>query len=98
MVQLSGLGLPFDRRRKEDILAAGLALMDEVNSADRPGHPEDPDINGLRHVQFIDHRYRAVLPRSDRPLPRGIRAVRPRLGAARHSVRGRARGARGLIN
>ncbi|MFF9649056.1 hypothetical protein [Streptomyces sp. NPDC014622] len=98
MVQLSCLGLPFDRRSKEDILAAGLALMDEVNSVDRPGHPEDPDINGLQHVQFIDHRHRAVLPRSDRPLPRGIRAVRPRLGAAQHGVRGRARGARGLIN
>ncbi|MEU9848891.1 proline racemase family protein [Streptomyces sp. NPDC047985] len=70
MVQLSELGLPFERERKDDILAAGLALMDAVNTADRPVHPEDPDINGLKHVQFI-------APGSDARHSRHAMAIHP---------------------
>ncbi|MFI5747119.1 proline racemase family protein [Streptomyces sp. NPDC051644] len=70
MVQLSDLGLPFDRARKGDILAAGLALMDAVNAADRPVHPEDSDINGLKHVQFI-------APGSDARHSRHAMAIHP---------------------
>ncbi|MFF9351154.1 proline racemase family protein [Streptomyces sp. NPDC014734] len=70
MVRLSDLGLPFDRERKDDILAAGLALMEAVNATDRPTHPEDPDIHGLKHVQFI-------APGSDARHSRHAMAIHP---------------------
>ncbi|MFC0597679.1 proline racemase family protein [Streptomyces palmae] len=50
-VSLDALGLPFDRARKGELLAAGLAVMEAVNaSPDRPIHPEQPGISGLKHV------------------------------------------------
>ncbi|MER6307275.1 proline racemase family protein [Streptomyces sp. NPDC001739] len=50
-VDLDALGLPFDRARKDDLLAAGLALMDAINaSSDRPVHPTRPEIAGVKHV------------------------------------------------
>ncbi|GAU71198.1 hypothetical protein SSP35_29_00310 [Streptomyces sp. NBRC 110611] len=50
-VELDALGLPFDRARKDDLLAAGLAVMDAVNaSPERPVHPERPEIAGVKHV------------------------------------------------
>ncbi|MEV0981624.1 proline racemase family protein [Streptomyces sp. NPDC049915] len=53
-VSLDALGLPFDRGRKDELLAAGLAIMDAVNaSPDRPVHPEHPEIAGLKHVYLI---------------------------------------------
>ncbi|MFC9242649.1 proline racemase family protein [Streptomyces sp. NPDC057136] len=70
MLPLSDFGLPFERGRKDDILAAGLALMDAVNAADRPVHPEDPDINGLKHVQLI-------APGSDAAHSRHAMAIHP---------------------
>lgn len=70
MVPLAELGLPFDRSRKDDILAAGLAVMDAVNAADRPVHPEDPGINGLKHVQLI-------APGSDHERSRHAMAIHP---------------------
>ncbi|MFF3780895.1 proline racemase family protein [Streptomyces sp. NPDC001933] len=70
MVHLSDLGLPFDRTRKDDILAAGLALMDAVNATDRPVHPENPDIHGLKHVQCI-------APGSDARHSRHAMAIHP---------------------
>jgi proline racemase len=50
IVRLDELGLPFERGAKNDLLSAGLAIMDAVNSADRPVHPGRPDINGCHHV------------------------------------------------
>lgn len=50
---LQEIGLPYDRARKDDILAAGLAVMDAVNEQNRPAHPADPLINGCKHVQFL---------------------------------------------
>ncbi|MFE5091429.1 proline racemase family protein [Streptomyces sp. NPDC056638] len=70
MVHLADLGLPFDRAHKDDILAAGLAVMDAVNAVDRPVHPEDPDIHGLKHVQFI-------APGSDARHSRHAMAIHP---------------------
>lgn len=50
-VHLDALGLPFDRERKDDLLAAGLAVMAAINdSPDRPVHPEQPEIAGVKHV------------------------------------------------
>ncbi|MFD3629239.1 proline racemase family protein [Streptomyces sp. NPDC058698] len=50
ILPLDRLGLPFDRARKDDILAAALSLMDAVNAAGEPVHPEDPTIRGCHHV------------------------------------------------
>ncbi|MGW7051402.1 proline racemase family protein [Streptomyces sp. NPDC054887] len=52
ILPLQRFGLPFDRGRKDDILAAGLALMDAIN-ADPPVHPENPAISGCHHVQLL---------------------------------------------
>ncbi|MET8679121.1 proline racemase family protein [Streptomyces sp. NPDC004647] len=49
---LDRLGIPFSRKHKDEILAAGLAVMAEINEHRRPVHPEDPGIAGCHHVQF----------------------------------------------
>lgn len=69
-VQLEELGLPFDRARKDDLLAAGLAIMDAVNATDRPVHPENPQINGLKHVYL-------AAPGSDAAHSRHAMAIHP---------------------
>ena len=51
ILPLDRLGLPYDRSRKDDILAAGLSLMDAINAEEEPVHPEDPSIHGCHHVQ-----------------------------------------------
>jgi len=53
ILPLEQFGLPFERERKQDILDAGLALMDAINTTDRPVHPEDPAIGGCHHVQLL---------------------------------------------
>ena len=50
IVSLERLGLPFDRARKDDLLAAGLAIMAAIDDADSPRHPVDPTIHGCHHV------------------------------------------------
>lgn len=50
IVELERLGLPFDRAAKETLLEAGLAIMDAINVADRPVHPENDEISGVHHV------------------------------------------------
>ncbi|MEU6078936.1 proline racemase family protein [Streptomyces sp. NPDC047108] len=49
---LDRLGIPFSRDHKDRIMAAGLAIMDEIDRQRPPVHPEDPGITGCRHVQF----------------------------------------------
>jgi len=53
IAELAQTGLPFDRARKDEILAAGLSVMAAVNEQDPPAHPVDPLIRGCRHVQFL---------------------------------------------
>jgi proline racemase len=53
IIDLSSVGLPFDRSRKDDILRAGLAIMAAVNEQNPPSHPADPSIGGCKHVQFL---------------------------------------------
>ncbi|WP_299302093.1 proline racemase family protein [uncultured Brachybacterium sp.] len=50
IVELEQLGLPFDRAEKDRLLAAGLAIMEAINAADEPVHPEREDIRGVHHV------------------------------------------------
>ena len=50
IVKLEDLGLPFDRARKDDLMKAGLAIMDAINEADEPVHPEREDIRQVHHV------------------------------------------------
>ncbi|OII65969.1 proline racemase [Streptomyces sp. CC53] len=69
-VHLDALGLPFDRARKDDLLAAGLAVMDAVNATDRPVHPENPEIGGLKHVYL-------AAPGSDAARSRHAMAIHP---------------------
>ncbi|WP_447033897.1 proline racemase family protein [Streptomyces hypolithicus] len=70
MLPLDALGLPFDRERKNDILAAGLAIMDAINATERPVHPENPDIHSVKHVQLI-------APGSDATLSKHAMAIHP---------------------
>jgi proline racemase len=54
ILPIERVGLPFDRSRKQEILDAGLAIMDAINKSDtRPIHPENTDIAGCHHVQFV---------------------------------------------
>jgi proline racemase len=53
IVDIADVKLPFDRRYKQEILTAGLSIMDAINAANRPEHPLDPLISGCKHVQFL---------------------------------------------
>ncbi|MFE3247424.1 proline racemase family protein [Streptomyces sp. NPDC059209] len=70
IVDLASLGLPFDRARKDDILAAGLAISEAVDAHNPPVHPADPAIRGCKHVQFL-------APGSDARHSRNAMAIRP---------------------
>lgn len=70
VVSLDALGLPFDRDRKDELLAAGLALMEAVNAGQRPVHPEDPAIGGVKHVYL-------AAPGSDAVHSRHAMAIHP---------------------
>ncbi len=50
VVHLAELGIPFERTAGGRMIEAGLAIMDAVTTADRPVHPERPDIAGCHHV------------------------------------------------
>lgn len=49
-----GIELHRDRRNKDEVLAAGLAIMDAINQADEPVHPTRQDIRGCHHVYLKD--------------------------------------------
>ncbi|WP_415951647.1 proline racemase family protein [Streptomyces sp. KLOTTS4A1] len=71
ITELDALGLPFDRARKDDLLAAGMAIMDAVNAApDRPVHPAQPEIAGVKHVYL-------AAPGSDAHHSRHAMAIHP---------------------
>lgn len=53
MVELDDVGLPFDRARKDEIMAAGLAIMDAINATDAPRHPTIDGVDHVHHVEFI---------------------------------------------
>ncbi|MBT2400090.1 proline racemase family protein [Streptomyces sp. ISL-100] len=70
IVELEQLELPFDRARKDEILATGLSIMAAVNEQRRPVHRLDPLIGGCKHVQFI-------APGSDARHSRNAMAIHP---------------------
>ncbi|GIH24688.1 proline racemase [Acrocarpospora phusangensis] len=67
IIPIEAVGLPFDRAYKQQILDAGLAIMDAIPE---PVHPLDPGIRGCHHVQF-------VAPGSDARLSRHAMAIHP---------------------
>ncbi|MGW6389905.1 proline racemase family protein [Streptomyces sp. NPDC055103] len=70
-VALDSLGLPFDRDHKDELLAAGLAVMDSINAGpDRPVHPLDPAFAGVKHVYL-------AAPGSDAVRSRHAMAIHP---------------------
>ena len=50
IVSLDQLGLPFDRAAGGQLITAGLAIMDAINTEARPVHPVSADISGCHHV------------------------------------------------
>ncbi len=53
ILPLKQVGIEFDRANKEAILSAGLQVMAAINDASEPVHPENPEIRGCHHVQFL---------------------------------------------
>jgi len=53
MVDLDRVGLPFDRARQDDILAAGLAIMGAINKTAPPRHPTIDGVDHCHHVEFL---------------------------------------------
>jgi len=53
MVDLDAVGLAFERGSQQEILAAGLAIMDAINTTNPPRHPEIEGVDHCHHVEFI---------------------------------------------
>ncbi|MEV4775992.1 proline racemase family protein [Microbacterium sp. LWH12-1.2] len=70
LVELEQVGLPFDRARKDDIVKAGLAIMDAINEQAPPVHPTLSGVNHVHHVEFI-------APGSDAVRSRHAMAIHP---------------------
>lgn len=70
LVNLDEVGLLFDRARQDDILAAGLAIMDAINEQAPPQHPVLEGVDHVHHVEFI-------APGSDAVHSRHAMAIHP---------------------
>jgi len=53
MVDLDAVGLQFERGSQQEILAAGLAIMDAINQTNPPRHPEIDGVDQCHHVEFM---------------------------------------------
>ena len=53
MVDLDAVGLQFERGSQQEILAAGLAIMDAINATNPPRHPEVDGVDYCHHVEFM---------------------------------------------
>jgi proline racemase len=71
IVSLEELGLPFERSEKERLLDAGLAIMDAIDAAAPPVHPEDPRVRGV-HGCYL------MAPGSTARRSRHAMVIRPR--------------------
>lgn len=70
LVDLDEVGLPFDRARQDDIVRAGMAIMDAINEQAPPVHPVLDGANHVHHVEFI-------APGSDAVRSRHAMAIHP---------------------
>ncbi|MCD2442454.1 proline racemase family protein [Agromyces sp. SYSU K20354] len=70
LVELDAVGLPFDRAHQDDILRAGLAIMEAINTQAPPQHPVIAGANHVHHVEFI-------APGSDAVRSRHAMAIHP---------------------
>jgi proline racemase len=70
LVNLDAVGLDYDRANQQEILAAGLAIMEAINKSDPPHHPEIDGIDHCHHVEFI-------APGSDATYSRHAMAIYP---------------------
>ncbi|ALL79465.1 proline racemase (plasmid) [Pseudonocardia sp. EC080610-09] len=50
IVDLEALGVPFERKAKQQMLDASLSVMAAINEQARPQHPEQPEISACHHV------------------------------------------------
>ncbi|TDV56051.1 proline racemase family protein [Actinophytocola oryzae] len=50
IAELADLGVPFEPGARQRIVDVGMSIMDEINAAGPPVHPEDPSIVGCDHV------------------------------------------------
>jgi proline racemase len=50
IVELTSLGLPFERSAAPRLLEAGLSIMEAINASALPVHPADKGISGCHHV------------------------------------------------
>jgi proline racemase len=50
VVETERIGVEWSRANKDAMLEAGLAIMEAINLADEPVHPENPEIRGCHHV------------------------------------------------
>jgi len=53
ILPIERIGIPFERARSAEILAAGAAIAAAVEEQCEPVHPEDGAIRGCHHVQFV---------------------------------------------
>jgi proline racemase len=53
ILPIESIGIPFDVKEKDRMLAAGLSIMDVINAQRRPVHRDDPGIAGCKHVQLV---------------------------------------------
>lgn len=70
LVDLDAVGLPFDRARQDDIVSAGLAIMNAINTTAPPTHPVLQGVDHVHHVEFI-------APGSDAVRSRHAMAIHP---------------------
>jgi proline racemase len=53
ILDLDQVGIGFDRANQNEILTASLALMGAIDEQRRPVHPDNPEIAGCHHVQWL---------------------------------------------
>ena len=53
IVELAGIGLRFERSAGPRLLDAGLAIMEAVDKAGQPVHPDDPAVSGCHGVYLV---------------------------------------------
>ncbi|UQN15423.1 proline racemase family protein [Gulosibacter sp. ACHW.36C] len=53
MVDLDDVGIEFDRKHQQEILQAGLKIMDAINETQPPKHPTIEGLDHVHHVEFI---------------------------------------------